>query len=148
MKWTTLSVDDREEVVCRTALQYSKLRGEVEVRNPLALLLSIARCQRRQLLRENSRRRHAEERARQFAEQTATIRRGAEDTFEEVREQLSRLPKAERDVVTLRFIHGLKLREAADQLHVSAAVAANLTFRGKRHLRRHFGQPSVRKERG
>lgn len=37
MKWTTLSVDDREEVVCRSGLKYSKLLGGIEVvRSPLA----------------------------------------------------------------------------------------------------------------
>ena len=57
------------------------------------------------------------------------------DAVEQVKDAIRRLPRRERDAMTLRYVHNLTDTQVADTLGIQAVSARALLSRGRKRLR-------------
>lgn len=61
-----------------------------------------------------------------------------EKIFQEIQEELSRMPEQTKRIISCVFSKGMKYQEVADELHISVNTVKTLLRKGIQHLRTRF----------
>jgi len=132
---SSLTKEDREDAFQNAWIGFSKVRSKPDViRNPLGLLIIIAERRCMDLLRQTG---HVP-----LKGLPKDVPGSNSETYPgEVLDLLLLLPDLQREIVTLRFVESLTLREISERLEMSISTVFNQCREGVAVLRDHLGLP-------
>lgn len=149
------SASEREDVVQETFIRlYSQItkNGTQSIENPASWLFRVARNLSMDLLRRRSVDRRAQEKAVTGLEEKTGAEEGPADGLEQMlqreagdaaMEELARLPGPEKEVLELKLLKDLKLREISHVTGVSVSMAGYRLNRGLDTIRNRLKERGI-----